>query len=130
MAKAPLPFHIPALALHTPPLTHPPASQVELSLELAGTALNVATGHYYDLYGDQYASTVGFTHTGFLKQGGNLVMKIYDVSRSGGRGVLAEHGLQSLEVRQGGCAGQRAVPHRVGPRACCAVLSAHRLHLG
>lgn len=61
---------------------------MELSLELAGTALNVATGHYYDLYGDQYASTVGFTHTGFLKQGGNLVMKIYDVRRSPGGGGL------------------------------------------
>jgi hypothetical protein len=56
---------------------------VELSLELAGTALNVATGHYYDLYGEQYASSVGFSHTGFLKPGGNLVMKIYDVSMAG-----------------------------------------------
>jgi 23S rRNA (uridine2552-2'-O)-methyltransferase len=28
-------------------------NDVELSLDLAGTALNIATGHYYELYGEQ-----------------------------------------------------------------------------
>jgi hypothetical protein len=34
-------------------------NDVELSIELAGTAMNVATGHYYDLYGEAYAQQVG-----------------------------------------------------------------------
>ncbi len=55
-------------------------NDVELSLELAGTALNVATGHYSELYGDAYEHNVGFRHQGFLKTGGNLVMKVYEVS--------------------------------------------------
>lgn len=54
-------------------------NDVELSLELANTAMNVATGHYYDEYGEAYAQQMGFTHTGFLRPGGNLVMKVYEV---------------------------------------------------
>jgi hypothetical protein len=54
-------------------------NDVELSLELAATALNVATGHYYDEYGQAYADSVGFTHTGYLRPGGHLVMKVYEV---------------------------------------------------
>jgi 23S rRNA U2552 (ribose-2'-O)-methylase RlmE/FtsJ len=54
-------------------------NDVELSLELAGTAMNVATGHFFELYGQPYAEQLGFTHTGFLKPGGNLVMKVYEV---------------------------------------------------
>lgn len=54
-------------------------NDVELSLELAGTAMNVATGHYFDLYGEAYEQQVGFRHTGFLKPGGTLVMKVYEV---------------------------------------------------
>lgn len=53
-------------------------NDVELSLDLAGTAMNIATGHYYDLYGEAYAQQVGFSHNGFLKPGGSLVMKIYE----------------------------------------------------
>jgi 23S rRNA U2552 (ribose-2'-O)-methylase RlmE/FtsJ len=34
-------------------------NDVELSLELAGTAMNVATGHYYDLYGEAFEQQVG-----------------------------------------------------------------------
>jgi hypothetical protein len=33
-------------------------NDVELSLELAGAAMNVATGHYYDLYGDAFEQQV------------------------------------------------------------------------
>jgi hypothetical protein len=33
-------------------------NDVELSLELAGTAMNVATGHYYDLYGEAFEQQV------------------------------------------------------------------------
>lgn len=54
-------------------------NDVELSLELANTAMNVATGHYYDEYGEAYAQQMGFRHTGFLRPGGNLVMKLYEV---------------------------------------------------
>lgn len=54
-------------------------NDVELSLELASTAMNVATGHYYDEYGEAYVQQVGFRHTGFLRPGGNLVMKVYEV---------------------------------------------------
>jgi len=54
-------------------------NDVELSLELANTAMNVATGHFFELYGQPYAEQLGFTHTGFLKAGGNLVMKVYEV---------------------------------------------------
>lgn len=56
-------------------------NDVELSLELAATAMNVATGHYYDEYGEAYAQQMGFKHSGFLRPGGNLVMKIYEVRR-------------------------------------------------
>lgn len=58
-------------------------NDVELSLELANTAMNVATGHYYDEYGPAYAQQMGFTHTGFLRPGGNLVMKVYEVGWRG-----------------------------------------------
>jgi hypothetical protein len=34
-------------------------NDVELSLELAGTALNIATGYHFDLYGDQLVQQVG-----------------------------------------------------------------------
>lgn len=54
-------------------------NDVELSLELANTAMNVATGHYYDEYGEAYAQQVGFRHSGYLRPGGNLVMKVYEV---------------------------------------------------
>lgn len=54
-------------------------NDVELSLELANTAMNVATGHYYDEYGEAYSQQVGFTHSGYLRPGGNLVMKVYEV---------------------------------------------------
>lgn len=33
-------------------------NDVELSLELAGTAMNVATGHYYDVYGEAFEQQV------------------------------------------------------------------------
>lgn len=56
-------------------------NDVELSLELANTAMNVATGHYYDEYGEAYAQQVGFRHSGYLRPGGNLVMKVYEVRR-------------------------------------------------
>lgn len=65
-------------------------NDVELSLELANTAMNVATGHYYDLYGAPYVKQMGFEHSGFLKPGGNLVMKVYEVSPA------ASHRLQHL----------------------------------
>jgi hypothetical protein len=38
-------------------------NDVELSLELAGTAMNVATGHYYDLYGEAFEQQVGICVT-------------------------------------------------------------------
>lgn len=57
-------------------------NDVELSLELAGTALNVATGCYFDMYGQPYIQQMGFSHTGFLRPGGSLVMKIYEVTSS------------------------------------------------
>lgn len=58
-------------------------NDVELSLDLANTAMNVATGHYFDLYGEQYIQQMGFQHSGFLRPGGNLVMKVYEVSFAG-----------------------------------------------
>jgi hypothetical protein len=58
-------------------------NDVELSLELAATAMNVATGHYYDEYGEAYAQQMGFRHSGFLRPGGNLVMKVYEVRGEG-----------------------------------------------
>jgi hypothetical protein len=54
-------------------------NDVELSLELANTAMNVATGNYYDEYGEAYAQQVGFRHSGYLRPGGSLVMKVYEV---------------------------------------------------
>jgi hypothetical protein len=54
-------------------------NDVELSLELAGTALHVATGHYYDLYGAAYEASSGPRHAGLLRPGGALVMKVYEV---------------------------------------------------
>ncbi|MEW5300902.1 MAG: hypothetical protein WDW36_003796 [Sanguina aurantia] len=53
-------------------------NDVELSLELASTALNIATGYYFDQYGEAYVQRMGFKHAGFLKPGGALVMKIYE----------------------------------------------------
>ncbi|KAF6254985.1 ribosomal RNA methyltransferase FtsJ domain-containing protein [Scenedesmus sp. NREL 46B-D3] len=55
-------------------------NDVELSLELAGTAMNVATGHYYDVYGEAFEQQLGFKHNGFLRPGGSLVMKVYEGS--------------------------------------------------
>ncbi len=52
---------------------------MELSLELAGTALNIATGYHFDLYGEQLVAQLGFRHQGFLRPGGALVMKVYEV---------------------------------------------------
>lgn len=57
-------------------------NDVELSLELASTALHIATGYYYDKYGEPYAAQVGFKHAGYLRPGGALVMKVYEVSPS------------------------------------------------
>jgi hypothetical protein len=54
-------------------------NDVELSLELAGTALHIATGYHFDLYGDAYVERTGFRHAGFLRPGGSLVMKVYEV---------------------------------------------------
>jgi hypothetical protein len=70
-------------------------NDVELSLDLAGTALNIATGHYYELYGEQYAAAVGFTHSGFLKPGGSLVMKIYEVRWAEAQGLCLLPGMRS-----------------------------------
>ena len=63
-------------------------NDVELSLELAGAAMNIATGHYFDLYGDAYVQRMGFRHEGYLRPGGSLVMKIFEVcvGRGGGGG--------------------------------------------
>ncbi|GIL89949.1 hypothetical protein Vretimale_17925 [Volvox reticuliferus] len=55
-------------------------NDVELSLELAGTAMHIATGYHFDLYGDALVQRVGFRHTGFLRPGGALVMKVYEGS--------------------------------------------------
>lgn len=55
-------------------------NDVELSLELAGTALNIATGYHFDLYGEQLVEQLGFRHQGFLRPGGALVMKVYEGS--------------------------------------------------
>mmetsp|Transcript_6955 Transcript_6955/g.11834 ORF Transcript_6955/g.11834 Transcript_6955/m.11834 type:complete len:257 (+) Transcript_6955:73-843(+) len=55
-------------------------NDVELSLELAGTALHIATGYFFDEYGEEYAQRVGFRHTGYLRPGGSLVMKVYEGS--------------------------------------------------
>ncbi|KAF8058916.1 rlmE [Scenedesmus sp. PABB004] len=52
-------------------------NDVELSLELAGTALHAATGHYFDAYGDAYGGG-GPRHDGVLRPGGALVMKVYE----------------------------------------------------
>jgi uncharacterized membrane protein YgcG len=53
---------------------------VELSLELAGCALHVATGAYYDLYGEEEYAAASNTprHYGLLRPGGALVMKVYE----------------------------------------------------
>jgi hypothetical protein len=53
-------------------------NDVDLSLELAGAALNLATGCYFEDYGPAYEAQLGFSHAGFLKPGGALVMKIYE----------------------------------------------------
>eukprot|EP00878_Enallax_costatus_P038876 GHUV01044364.1.p1 GENE.GHUV01044364.1~~GHUV01044364.1.p1 ORF type:complete len:107 (+),score=31.13 GHUV01044364.1:366-686(+) len=55
-------------------------NDVELSLDLANTAMNVATGHYFDIYGEPYIQQMGFQHSGFLQPGGSLVMKVYEGS--------------------------------------------------
>lgn len=54
-------------------------NDVELSIELASTALHIATGFYYDKYGEPYTQQVGFKHAGYLRPGGALVMKVYEV---------------------------------------------------
>jgi len=53
-------------------------NDVDQSIELASTALHIATGYYYDVYGEEYAARTGFRHSGFLKPGGALVMKVYE----------------------------------------------------
>jgi 23S rRNA (uridine2552-2'-O)-methyltransferase len=53
-------------------------NDVDLSIELASTALHIATGYYFDKYGEPYAQKMGFKHQGYLRPGGALVMKIYD----------------------------------------------------
>ncbi|KAF5828923.1 hypothetical protein DUNSADRAFT_16815 [Dunaliella salina] len=53
-------------------------NDVELSLELAGMALHLSTGYYYDAYGDAFLQQMGCRHTGSLKPGGALLMKIYE----------------------------------------------------
>jgi hypothetical protein len=57
-------------------------NDVELSIELASTALHIATGYYFDQYGEPYAQKMGFKHQGYLKPGGALVMKVYEVRLS------------------------------------------------
>ena len=57
-------------------------NDVDLSIELASTALHIATGYYFDVYGEEYAQRVGFRHQGYLKPGGGLVMKIYEVGNT------------------------------------------------
>lgn len=39
-------------------------NDVELSLELAGMALHLSTGYYYDTYGAAYTQQMGFRHQG------------------------------------------------------------------
>eukprot|EP00983_Pelagomonas_calceolata_P095233 1157983-Pelagomonas_calceolata.AAC.5 len=39
-------------------------NDVELSLELAGMALHLSTGYYYDAYGDVFLQQMGYRHTG------------------------------------------------------------------
>ncbi|WIA19425.1 hypothetical protein OEZ85_004043 [Tetradesmus obliquus] len=56
------------------------AFEQQVGLFAAGTAMNVATGHYYDLYGEAFEQQLGFKHSGFLRPGGNLVMKVYEGS--------------------------------------------------
>lgn len=51
----PYPTHTPTLPLQQ---FTSGVNDVELSLDLAGTALNVATGHYFDIYGEAYALQV------------------------------------------------------------------------
>ncbi|GAX73657.1 hypothetical protein CEUSTIGMA_g1108.t1 [Chlamydomonas eustigma] len=53
-------------------------NDVELSIELASTALHIATGYCFDQYGETYAQKMGFKHQGYLKPGGALVMKVYE----------------------------------------------------
>ncbi|KAG1679133.1 hypothetical protein FOA52_000488 [Chlamydomonas sp. UWO 241] len=53
-------------------------NDVDMSIELASTALHIATGYYFDEYGEAYVQKMGFRHTGYLKPGGALVMKVYD----------------------------------------------------
>ena len=51
-------------------------NDVDQSLELASTALHIATGYYFDQYGEPYIQRMGFQHKGYLKPGGALVMKV------------------------------------------------------
>jgi hypothetical protein len=39
-------------------------NDVELSLELAGMALHLSTGYYFDAYGDAYMQQTGVRHCG------------------------------------------------------------------
>jgi len=42
-------------------------NDVELSLELAGMALHLSTGYYFDAYGDAYTQQAGNRHTGCVE---------------------------------------------------------------
>jgi 23S rRNA U2552 (ribose-2'-O)-methylase RlmE/FtsJ len=96
-------------------------NDVELSLELANTAMNVATGHYYDEYGEAYAQQMGFRHTGFLRPGGNLVMKVYEVRAMcacRGQPLLLQHMLCNPGVRTVAHAACSGNPLVLGPFCC------------
>lgn len=75
-------------------------NDAELSLELAGAALHVSTGHFFDLYGPSYAQQLGLAeHSGFLRPGGSLVMKVYDVRHA----AAAAAGSRAVLFGAGGC---------------------------
>ncbi len=67
-------------AVRPPPQLHFTSgiNDVEQSIELASTALHIATGYFFDLYGEPYVQRMGFKHTGYLRPGGALVMKVYE----------------------------------------------------
>lgn len=85
-------------------------NDVDQSLELASTALHIATGYYFDQYGEPYIQRMGFQHKGYLKPGGALVMKVYEVGahRGGGGRILRfvsvqARGCLNQDGRRGGC---------------------------
>ncbi|KAJ9522253.1 hypothetical protein QJQ45_008080 [Haematococcus lacustris] len=57
-----------ASLLRAPPKGTNGVNDVELSLELAGTALNIATGYFFDTYGPAYTQRMGYRHQGEREQ--------------------------------------------------------------